>query len=52
MILPCQASSNDVYILDLKNGYPFATALSIACTTTPMGSTSPASAVAVYILCS
>lgn len=51
MILPCPATTKKTYFLDFT-GEPFATALSLACTTTPTGAVNPASAVTVYVLCS
>lgn len=52
MILRCAPSTKKTIFLDIATGEPFATALSLACTTTPTGSTNPASAVTVYVLCS
>lgn len=52
MILPCPASTSKTYVIDLAAGYPFVTALSLACTTAPTGAVSPASAVVVSLLCS
>lgn len=52
MILPCPASTSKTYVIDLSAGYPFVTALSLACTTAPTGNTAPASAVIVSLLCS
>lgn len=52
MVLPCPASTSKTYVIDLSNGYPFVTALSLACTTLPTGAVSPASAVIVSLLCS
>lgn len=51
LLLPCPASTSKMYVLDFT-GYPFGTALSIACTTTPVGAVSPASSVTVSLLCS
>jgi hypothetical protein len=49
MIFLVAANSKKTFTLDFL-GVPFSTALSLACVTTPMGNTSPSSAVAVYAL--
>lgn len=51
MILPCPASTKKSFYIDIT-GYPFLTALSLAATTTPTGSTNPATAITLYVLCS
>lgn len=51
LIFACPASTKMSYYLDIA-GYPFTTGLSLAATTTPTGSTNPATSITLYLLCS
>lgn len=48
MVILVAGTTKKTFLLDLS-GVPFSPGLSVACTTTPNGNTSPSSAVTVYL---